>query len=45
MAKVLTIADTRRMSKDDADDIKFLAENGKMELEYSAKKFLENLNK
>ena len=33
------------LSKDDADDIKILAENGKMELEYSAKKFLENLNK
>ena len=33
------------LNKNDADDIKFLAENGKMEFEYSAKKFLENLNK
>ena len=32
------------LSKEDADDIKFLATNGKMELEYSAKMFLKNLN-
>ena len=32
------------LTKEDADDIKFLATNGKMELEYSARKFLENMN-
>ena len=32
------------LTKEDADDIKFLATNGKMELEYSARKFLENIN-
>ena len=32
------------LSKEDADNIKFLATNGKMELEYSAKMFLKNLN-
>lgn len=32
------------LSKEDADDIKFLATNGKLELEISAKEFLENMN-
>ena len=32
------------LSKEDADHVKFLAENGKLELENSAKKFLANLN-
>ena len=32
------------LSKEDADHIKFLATNGKMELEHSAKMFLKNLN-
>lgn len=31
------------LSKDDADNIMFLAKNGKMEFEYSAKEYLENL--
>lgn len=30
------------LSKEDADHIKFLATNGKMELEYKAKMFLAN---
>lgn len=33
------------LNQDDADHIKFLASNGKMELEDSARKFLKNLNK
>ena len=33
------------LSEDDARHIKFLASNGKMELETSAMKFLNNLNK
>ena len=32
------------LTKDDADHIKFLAENGKLELEISAQKFLKDLN-
>ena len=32
------------LSKEDAKHVKFLAENGKLELENSAKKFLANLN-
>lgn len=33
------------LNQDDADHIKFLASNGKMELENSARKFLKNLSK
>lgn len=33
------------LEKDDIDDIVYLATNGKMELESSAKKFLANINK
>ena len=32
------------LSEDDAEHIKFLAMNGKMELEYSARKYLEEHN-
>lgn len=33
------------LNEDDANHIKFLASNGKLELETSAMKFLNNLNK
>ena len=33
------------LSEEDISDIKFLATNGKLELEYSARKFLETCNK
>ena len=33
------------LNQDDADRIKFLASNSKMELENSARKFLKNLSK
>lgn len=37
------IIDGKPLSEDDVDHIIFIASNGKMELEYSARKYLETL--